>query len=390
MKLGTIVLIFLSLIITPLIMIPISLNMFLFLANNQYSGVLSTLSESGRFDVTTNLISIYLSSISLIVSILLVYYVQKLSKDQQASENNQYRNILYTQTCNSLKSALENEPMKISITENIMYESYKLLGVLKKEDIDFLIQIWNILIIIKSNPSEINHHQVLLKDQVYVSMYSLIENNDFEGFYSMFNEVCCNVLNRLNPDKHKSFVFGKAYSKNDELIFEHYKKGEEDFYRIFDGGLKYDCSFVSNCVNNGFAIVQDSSYLYEGMFERRLKNGVGKQYYIKDGGKDLLKDGLWIDDKFREGTAYFLKKNNLIGLGFSHFLNRKEVNDNIRKEIEYFSAEIFDGKIVRQFDFAIGYEEDPIKILGNYGKNISKMINENAKSIDLSFLDIKD
>lgn len=390
MKFGTIVLIILSLIITPLIMIPILLNMFLFLANNQYSGLFTALSESGGFELTTSLISIYLSFISLIVSVFLVYYVQKLSKDQQLSENNQYRNILYTQTCNSLKSALENQPMKISITENIIDESYKLLGVLAKEDIEYLIQIWNILIIAKNNPSEFNHHQDLLKEQVYVSMYSLIQNNDFEGFYSLFNEDCCNVLNRLNPDKHKSFVFGKAYSKNNELVFEHYKKGEEDFYRIFESGLKYDCSFVSNSVNNGFAIVQDSIFLYEGMFERRFKNGIGKEYYIEDGRRELLKDGIWKDGKFWEGTAYFLKEKNFINLGFTHFLNRKEVKENIRKEIKYFSAEIIEGKIARQFDFAIGYEEDYYKIIENFGKELSRITYENAKSIDLSFLDIKD
>lgn len=336
---------------------------------------LINLDNKDIISMNINILGIFLSITSILVSSLLVYFIYELSNQKENFDFLKLKNALYSQTILSIKNALSGNKKMITISETLISEGVKLYGQMDDKDIEILMEIWNILINIKdSNETEQKEHINALKQIIYVSFYELIDEKKIKNFYSLFNGNICKILNNLNPSKSKNFVFGISHYYDNSIIFEHYCDKNENKYKVyFFGNLKYNCSFDGKDPLNGFGCETNEKYIYIGEFKNKLRNGEGELYQISNkNDKLLVAKGVWNNGNLFNGEAHNVKSvygENPVKI--IYFFDQGYIEAEFQISVQVFSVNIKNGKVDKEFNYRQGFEEDSIKA---FSAGLKKML----------------
>lgn len=329
-------------------------------------GFLGEIGNTSSLDIYISLVGIYLSITSIIISIVLVYYIQRLSNVKEDNEFEQQKRKFYTQTLISLKNALEGKFDRITITENFISESVILHGFLDDAEVEILTDVWNILINIKMLKDTNVEEQInALKRVIYVSFFELIDKNKVKNYLSLMNKEVLKILNKLRNSQKDTHEYGESYYYDNSPLFKSYiVQGEERFKVYFFNQLKYDCSFDGSNPVNGFGLEKNDNVYYVGNFKNKKRNGEGELYYILNSNKVLLAKGEWLEGGIINGEVHNIK--SIYGsnpIYFDYFFDPGKIENEVSKLIKVYSARIENGKIVDKFNMQDRYDIDKMKAM---------------------------
>jgi hypothetical protein len=303
----------LAIILAPMIILPIFILLLKFtleIINFPYPVIYLD------FNTTVNVIdyfSIYFSIVGIAVSVIIAYYLYKLSKEKEMSDLYNYRATIYTQTRESILAALADRFDRISITESTIENSFKLKEVLDDKKHMQLTNIWTSLLSLSENDKKTDDRKSEFQKMVCVPFYNTIWDYPLESKSDLLNKEIYSLLFDVNPLKNKVFKYGEARLVDGSLCYLAYEVDNTQKYKVYKNDrLIYDCSFENNKVKNGYAerILYNQKYL--GNFENGLFHGEGTLYSTLIQNEKILKQGIWFEGKLREGMMFDIIKSKSV------------------------------------------------------------------------------
>lgn len=366
--------------ILSVILVPIIFISMRYLISLTGIGFLGEIGNTSSLDIYISLVSIFLSIASIIISVVLVYYIQRLTDVKEDYELKQQKTKFYTQTLISLKNALEGKFDRITITDSFISESVILHGFLDDAEVAVLTDIWNILINIKMlKVVDVKEQIIALKRVIYVSFFELIDKDKVKNYLSLMNKDVLKILNKLSNSKKDTYEYGVSYYYDNSPLFKSYiVEGEERFKVYFYNQLKYDCSFDGKNPINGFGLEENDKVYYVGNFKNMKRHGEGELFYILNSNKVLLAKGEWSDGSIINGEVHNIKRiYSSTSLRFDYFFDPGIIDNDVCKLIKVYSVRIENGQIVDKFNIQDRYEIDQIKAIKKIALSIAGNMSVN-------------
>jgi len=323
-------------------------------------------------------ISLFLSMVSIAVSIILTYVVYISSKNKTNNEFNNLRETAFIQTLYSLEMIFRNKLTSIQSVDKYIEDSYRFKPILNDQEQQLLLKIWESILSIKNldgglveeKVKELNHmivHPIVnLLEKEYPQL--LTHANDVT---TLLNKQTISILNKLNTQKEESIKYSSRIYENGSTFLSLEDKKNVEMITVFniDGKPIYIGTLNENTKFSGYGkitspISREASLkkyvrsFYIGQLKDGVPHGSGIEYAKREfvevkqeksaieedidlvKNDLLLKEGMWENGLFIDGNLFNVRMidNLKPEIPIAHAIQDERIsniNDSASSDLRY-------------------------------------------------------